>query len=123
MNDIVLRVGAGVVGCGVGPLVGTLSGGQVTRRALLYRINTFNHPPRATTRVHSTSLTLFSLTESEDADADMDTGGRTRSSESLLWVMATAGLVPAAMPYNRCRQPCSHDAVEKDPLWWLSPYS
>ena len=31
-------------------LVGTLSGGQVTRRALLYRINTFNHPPRAATR-------------------------------------------------------------------------
>ena len=44
MNDIVLRVGAGVVGCGVGPLVGA-------RRALLYTINTFNHPPRATTRV------------------------------------------------------------------------
>src|SRR5947209_14592827 len=28
------RVGAGAVGCGVGPLVGTLSGGQVSRRAL-----------------------------------------------------------------------------------------
>ena len=30
------RVGAGVVLSGVGPLVGTLSGGQVTRRAYAF---------------------------------------------------------------------------------------
>ena len=43
MNDIMLRVGAGVVLGGVGTLV-------AARRALLYMINTFNHPPRAATR-------------------------------------------------------------------------
>src|SRR5438874_7733445 len=50
-------VGAGVVLGGVGTLV-------VARRALLYTINTFNHPPRATQGSHSASTPLPPLRDS-----------------------------------------------------------